>query len=149
MTAFSEDGLSAISTKLGTTLMLDSYTFNMCMQSWGSSSYARAMIELRTNVELKDTIVVAMHKHIKDWFYTCSDMVMNLKKPSLAPRGVPIDPKVGFKLVKQVFRPAFKKNNVKTSGNKKKDVEYNTLCFQVIDDVDKSTMYLLYHTHLL
>ncbi|GJZ43825.1 hypothetical protein Tco_0591080 [Tanacetum coccineum] len=26
---------------------------------------------------------------------------------------------------------------------------YNTLCFQVIDDVDKSTMYLLYCTHLL
>ncbi|GKG44766.1 hypothetical protein Tco_0486204, partial [Tanacetum coccineum] len=24
--------------------------------------------------------------------------------------------------------------------------EYNTLCFQVIDDVDKSTMYLLYCT---
>ncbi|GKC64684.1 hypothetical protein Tco_1097282 [Tanacetum coccineum] len=26
---------------------------------------------------------------------------------------------------------------------------YNTLCFQVIDDVDKSVMYLLYCTHLL
>ncbi|GJV66461.1 hypothetical protein Tco_1481970 [Tanacetum coccineum] len=26
---------------------------------------------------------------------------------------------------------------------------YNTLCFQVIDDVDKSAMYLLYCTHLL
>ncbi|GKG24643.1 hypothetical protein Tco_0395271, partial [Tanacetum coccineum] len=26
---------------------------------------------------------------------------------------------------------------------------YNTLCFQVIDDADKSTMYLLYCTHLL
>ncbi|GKF95616.1 hypothetical protein Tco_0288351 [Tanacetum coccineum] len=26
---------------------------------------------------------------------------------------------------------------------------YNTLCFQVIDDTDKSTMYLLYCTHLL
>ncbi|GKF04193.1 hypothetical protein Tco_0034861, partial [Tanacetum coccineum] len=115
VTAFSEDGLSAISTKLGTPLMLDSYTFDMCMQSWGSSSYAKAMIELRANVELKDTIVVAMHKR--------SDMVMNLKKPSQAPRGVPVDPKVGFKLVKQVYRPASKKNNVRTSGNKKKDVE--------------------------
>ncbi|GJX38654.1 putative reverse transcriptase domain-containing protein [Tanacetum coccineum] len=31
--AFSEDGLSAIATKLGTPLMLDSYTSNMCMQS--------------------------------------------------------------------------------------------------------------------
>ncbi|GJU86580.1 zinc finger, CCHC-type containing protein [Tanacetum coccineum] len=46
VTAFSEDGMSAISTKLGTPLMLDSYTSDMCLQSWGRSSYARVMIEL-------------------------------------------------------------------------------------------------------
>ncbi|GKF83779.1 putative reverse transcriptase domain-containing protein [Tanacetum coccineum] len=34
VTAFSEDGLSAIATKLGTPLMLDSYTSDMCNQSW-------------------------------------------------------------------------------------------------------------------
>ncbi|GJW28201.1 zinc finger, CCHC-type containing protein [Tanacetum coccineum] len=33
VTAFSEDGLSAIATKLGAPLMLDSYTSDMCMQS--------------------------------------------------------------------------------------------------------------------
>ncbi|GJW68540.1 Rop guanine nucleotide exchange factor 5 [Tanacetum coccineum] len=54
--AFSEDGLSVIATKLGTPLILDSYTSDMCMQSWGRSSYARAIIELRANVELKDTL---------------------------------------------------------------------------------------------
>nr|GFA76065.1 hypothetical protein [Tanacetum cinerariifolium] len=57
VTAFSEDGLSVIATKLGTPLMLDSYTFDMYMQSWGRSSYARVMIELRADVELKDNIV--------------------------------------------------------------------------------------------
>ncbi|GKC97447.1 putative reverse transcriptase domain-containing protein [Tanacetum coccineum] len=62
VTAFSEDGLSAIATKLGTPLMLDSYTADMCMQSWGRSSYARAMIKLRADVELKDNIVAAMPK---------------------------------------------------------------------------------------
>ncbi|GKC57375.1 cytokinin dehydrogenase 3-like protein, partial [Tanacetum coccineum] len=36
VTACSEDGLSAIATKLGTPLMLDSYTSDMCMQSWGA-----------------------------------------------------------------------------------------------------------------
>nr|GEV50618.1 hypothetical protein [Tanacetum cinerariifolium] len=36
--AFSEDGLIAIATKLGTPLMLDSYTSDMYMQSWGRSS---------------------------------------------------------------------------------------------------------------
>nr|GEU87543.1 hypothetical protein [Tanacetum cinerariifolium] len=50
-----------------------------------------------------------------------SDVVKNLKKPSQAPRGVPIGPNVRFKLVKQVYKP--KMNNVNTSGNKKKDVE--------------------------
>nr|GFC59974.1 hypothetical protein [Tanacetum cinerariifolium] len=36
VTAFSDDGLSAIATKLGTPLMLDSYTADMCTQSWGA-----------------------------------------------------------------------------------------------------------------
>ncbi|GJX21978.1 RNA-directed DNA polymerase, eukaryota, reverse transcriptase zinc-binding domain protein [Tanacetum coccineum] len=34
VTTFSEDGLNAIATKLGTPLMLDSYTSDMCLQSW-------------------------------------------------------------------------------------------------------------------
>nr|GEY65710.1 hypothetical protein [Tanacetum cinerariifolium] len=53
VTAFSEDGLSVIATKLRTPLMLDSYTSDMCLQSWGRSSYARVMVELRADVELK------------------------------------------------------------------------------------------------
>ncbi|GJX61034.1 hypothetical protein Tco_0293934 [Tanacetum coccineum] len=57
-----EDRLSVIATKLGTLLMLDSYTSDMCMQSWGRSSYARPMIELRADVELKYNIVLALPK---------------------------------------------------------------------------------------
>ncbi|GJU51811.1 putative reverse transcriptase domain-containing protein [Tanacetum coccineum] len=72
VTAFSEDSLSAIATKLGTPLMLDSYTADMCMQSWGRSSYARAMIELRADVELKDNIMAAMPKITRDGYYTCN-----------------------------------------------------------------------------
>nr|GEZ23478.1 hypothetical protein [Tanacetum cinerariifolium] len=70
VTTFSEDGLSPIATKLGTPLMLDSYTSDMCMQSWGRSSYARTMIELRADVELKDNIVVAMSKITREGYYT-------------------------------------------------------------------------------
>ncbi|GKD33087.1 putative reverse transcriptase domain-containing protein [Tanacetum coccineum] len=62
VTTFSEDGLSTIATKLDTTLMLDSYTYDISMQSWGRSSYARAMIELRANMELKDTTMMVMPK---------------------------------------------------------------------------------------
>ncbi|GJU44807.1 copia protein [Tanacetum coccineum] len=69
VTTFSEDGLSAISTKLGTSLMLDSYISDMFMQSWGRSSYARVMIELRADVELKDNIVMAMPKITREDHY--------------------------------------------------------------------------------
>nr|GEV78816.1 hypothetical protein [Tanacetum cinerariifolium] len=76
-----EDGLSVIATKLSTPLMLDSYTSDMCMQSWGRSSYARVMIELRADVELKDNIVVAMPKITKEGHYTCNVRVEYEWKP--------------------------------------------------------------------
>ncbi|GJV10410.1 putative reverse transcriptase domain-containing protein, partial [Tanacetum coccineum] len=81
VTTFSDDGLSDIATKLGTPLMFDSYTSDMCMQSWGRSSYARAMIELRADVELKDNIVVAMPKIKGEGHYICNVRVEYEWKP--------------------------------------------------------------------
>ncbi|GKD05540.1 retrotransposon protein, putative, ty1-copia subclass [Tanacetum coccineum] len=81
VTAFSEDGLSAIVIKLGTPLMLDSYASDMCMQSWGRSSYSRAMIALRADLELKDNIVVAMPKITEEGHYTCNIRVEYEWKP--------------------------------------------------------------------
>ncbi|GJZ60355.1 hypothetical protein Tco_0616171 [Tanacetum coccineum] len=72
MTVFSEYGLSAITTKLSTPLMLDSYTSDMCFKSWFKLSYARAMIEPRTDEELKDTIVGVMPKLVGEGFYMCT-----------------------------------------------------------------------------
>ncbi|GKC86596.1 transposon ty3-G gag-pol polyprotein [Tanacetum coccineum] len=51
------------------------------------SSFTRAMIELRADVELKDTIVVAMPKLVG------FDVAKNLKNPRQAARGVPVGPK--------------------------------------------------------
>ncbi|GJY19329.1 stigma-specific STIG1 family protein [Tanacetum coccineum] len=152
MTAFSKDGLSAIATKLGTPLMLDSYTSDMCNQSWGRSSYARAMIEVRADVELKDTILADMPKLTGEGFSTCnfhdecpknidSGRAKNVKKPSQAPRGVLVGPKVGFKPTKQTFRVVPKQTNANTSGGKKKDVELpkevsNLNPFDVLNSVD-------------
>nr|GEW25236.1 hypothetical protein [Tanacetum cinerariifolium] len=124
MIAFIEDGLSAIATKLGTPLMLDSYISDMCMHSWDMSSYARAMIELRAYVKLRDTILVAMYKlvfgHVLD---ECPkkiilDEVKNLKNPRQGIRGVHVGPNVGFKPVKQVYKPVSNKNGANTSGKK-------------------------------
>ncbi|GKC02506.1 hypothetical protein Tco_0994116, partial [Tanacetum coccineum] len=67
ITAFSEDGLSVIATKLGTPL-IDSYTSDMYMESWGRSSYARVMIELQIDVVLKDTLVVVVPKLVGEGF---------------------------------------------------------------------------------
>ncbi|GKA18286.1 hypothetical protein Tco_0698123 [Tanacetum coccineum] len=86
----------------------------------GRSSYARALIEVRADVELKDNIVVAMPKLVGEGFYTCnvrdecpknkvSDVVKNMKKPSQTPRGVPVGPKLGFQPTKQVYRQVSKK----------------------------------------
>ncbi|GKE55364.1 RNA-directed DNA polymerase, eukaryota, reverse transcriptase zinc-binding domain protein [Tanacetum coccineum] len=80
-TAFSEDGLSVIATILGTSLMLDSYTSDMYMQSWGRSSYVKAMIELQVDVELKDIIIVAMPKCVGEVFYMCTIRVEYEWKP--------------------------------------------------------------------
>ncbi|GJZ96319.1 hypothetical protein Tco_0668653 [Tanacetum coccineum] len=46
-----------------------------------------------------------------------------MKKPSQTHRGVPVGLNVGFQPTKQVYRQVFKKNNVITSGNKKKNME--------------------------
>ncbi|GKD40980.1 retrotransposon protein, putative, ty1-copia subclass, partial [Tanacetum coccineum] len=81
VTAFSDDGLSAIATKLGTPLMLDSYTSNMCMQSCDRSSYARVMIELRADVELKDNTVVVMPRIKGEGNYICNVRVEYEWKP--------------------------------------------------------------------
>ncbi|GKD24562.1 hypothetical protein Tco_1230776 [Tanacetum coccineum] len=124
------------------------------------------------DMELKNTIVVAMPKLVREGFYTCtihvgyewkpprcacckvfghvkdeypknigSDVAKNLKNPSQTPRGVPVSPKVGFKLIKQVYRPLSIKNNVNISGNKKKDVQSrkevsNSNPFDVLNSVE-------------
>nr|GEW95821.1 hypothetical protein [Tanacetum cinerariifolium] len=91
--------------------------------NYGRSSYARAMIEVRADVELKDTIVVAMPKLTREGFYTCNVHVEYEWKPLICacckvfrhvldecPTNIDLD-------------VVARKNNVNTNGNKKKDVE--------------------------
>ncbi|GJX14398.1 hypothetical protein Tco_0206156 [Tanacetum coccineum] len=87
---FSEDG-SVIATKFGTPLMLDSYISAMCIESWGSSSFARVMIELKADVELKDTTVVFGHVLNDCPKRIVSNVLKNLKNPRHAARGVQIN----------------------------------------------------------
>ncbi|GJT40676.1 hypothetical protein Tco_0940541 [Tanacetum coccineum] len=101
--------------------MLDSYTSDMCMQSWGRSSYARVMIELRAEVKLKINIIVATPKITRESHYTCAGEKKNVKKHNQTSRGVP--PTAG------------------SSGNKKKGVEptikvSNSNSFDVLTSVN-------------
>ncbi|GJR01045.1 hypothetical protein Tco_0524029 [Tanacetum coccineum] len=106
ITAFSEDGLSVIATKL-------------------------AMIELRADVELKDTIVVAMPKIIREGYYTFIVRVEYEWKPPGSDCGIltrqPANPNPtriatsSFKPHKEYQRVP-KKPIANSSGNKKKGV---------------------------
>nr|GEX66682.1 hypothetical protein [Tanacetum cinerariifolium] len=58
--AYYDVGLSLISTQIGKPLMLDSYTSNMCLNSWGRSAYARVLIEIAADVELVESLIIAM-----------------------------------------------------------------------------------------
>ncbi|GJT35114.1 retrovirus-related pol polyprotein from transposon TNT 1-94 [Tanacetum coccineum] len=146
VTAFSEDGLSAIATKL-------------------------VVIEIRADVKLKDNIVVAMPKSTREDHYTCNVHVeyewkpyrcssckvfrhiheeclkntgasekKTMKKPSQTSQGVLVGPKMGFKPQKE-YRPVPKKSTVSFSGNKKKGVKptievSNSNSFDVLNSVD-------------
>nr|GEZ45863.1 hypothetical protein [Tanacetum cinerariifolium]GFA05200.1 hypothetical protein [Tanacetum cinerariifolium] len=140
VTAFSEDSLSAIATKLGAPLMLDSYTSNMCMQSWGRSSYARVMIELRADLKLKDNIVMAMPKIKGEGHYICAGKKKTLMKPSQTSRGIPVGLEIGFK-PRQEYRHVPKKTTASSSGNKNKGEKptcevSNSNPFEVLNSID-------------
>ncbi|GJU70299.1 U5 small nuclear ribonucleoprotein helicase [Tanacetum coccineum] len=117
ITVFTQDGLSAIATKLGKSLMLDSYTAAMCTDSWGRASYAREMIKLIADVELRDTIAVVVPKFRDDYpNKIVSDISKNSNMSSQPARGPPVGlkPKSTF-----VYRPVSTKKAVKANGNSK------------------------------
>nr|GEX73429.1 hypothetical protein [Tanacetum cinerariifolium] len=58
--AYSEVGLSLIITQIGCPIMLDSYTSNMCVRSWGKNKYARALIEVSVDRDLMESIVITI-----------------------------------------------------------------------------------------
>nr|GEY24110.1 hypothetical protein [Tanacetum cinerariifolium] len=107
----------------------------------GRSSYARVMIELRADVELKDNIVVVMPKITRE----VAGKKKTTKKPSQNSRGVSVGPKIGFKPQKE-YRHVPKKPNANPSGNKKKGVEptikvSNSNLFDVLNSVDNDVKF--------
>ncbi|XP_021975506.1 uncharacterized protein LOC110870633 [Helianthus annuus] len=60
LATYTEDGLSLIASKVGTPKVLDNETTKMCLDSWGRSSYARAIVELDAEKDLKNNVTVAI-----------------------------------------------------------------------------------------
>nr|GEW84627.1 hypothetical protein [Tanacetum cinerariifolium] len=64
--AYSDIRLSLITTQIRKPFMLDSYKSNMCLHSWGRSTYARALIEILADVDLMDSLVIAIPRCDKE-----------------------------------------------------------------------------------
>ncbi|GJW36241.1 trichome birefringence-like protein 3 [Tanacetum coccineum] len=58
--AYSEDGLSLISSQLGKLVMLDAFTAAMCKDPWGRIGFARTLIEVSVAKELKQEVTMAV-----------------------------------------------------------------------------------------
>ncbi|GJS18094.1 RNA-directed DNA polymerase, eukaryota, reverse transcriptase zinc-binding domain protein [Tanacetum coccineum] len=60
LVAYKSDELSLIVTKIGTLMMLDSYTSSMCLVTWDRSTYARILIEIDVCNGFSDNLVIAV-----------------------------------------------------------------------------------------
>ncbi|GJU18979.1 eukaryotic aspartyl protease family protein [Tanacetum coccineum] len=58
--AYSEDGLSLIATQIGKPLMLDAFTSSMCVEAWGRINFARALIEISSDTDLKKEVIMTI-----------------------------------------------------------------------------------------
>ncbi|KAJ0887512.1 hypothetical protein HanRHA438_Chr09g0391641 [Helianthus annuus] len=60
LAAYTEDGLSLITTTIGEPKALDSFTTSMCVDMWGRSSFARALVEISADTDLKEELTIAV-----------------------------------------------------------------------------------------
>ncbi|GJS82036.1 putative reverse transcriptase domain, reverse transcriptase zinc-binding domain protein [Tanacetum coccineum] len=58
--AYSKDGLSLIATQIGKPIMFDAFTNAMCAEPWGRLGFARALIEVTTEIELKHEVTMVV-----------------------------------------------------------------------------------------
>ncbi|GKC44700.1 aspartic peptidase, partial [Tanacetum coccineum] len=58
--AYSEDGLSLIATQIGNPIMLDAFTSTMCVEAWGRIGYARALIKVSADKDLKQEVTMVV-----------------------------------------------------------------------------------------
>ncbi|GJY39712.1 nucleotide-binding alpha-beta plait domain-containing protein [Tanacetum coccineum] len=60
LVAYSKDGLSLIATQIGKPLMLDAFTSSMCVESWGHISFARVLVKISSDTNLKKEVTMTV-----------------------------------------------------------------------------------------
>nr|GEW43262.1 hypothetical protein [Tanacetum cinerariifolium] len=100
ITAFNKDGLSAIATKLSTPLMIDSYTSDMCVQSWAMPKITReghytcnVYVEYEWKPLRCSSCKIFGHVHEECPKNTGAGEKKTIRKPSQTLRGVPVGSK--------------------------------------------------------
>ncbi|GKB25219.1 retrovirus-related pol polyprotein from transposon TNT 1-94 [Tanacetum coccineum] len=140
VTAFNEDGLSAIATKLADVEFKDNIVVAMHKINREGHYTCNVHVEYEWKPPRFSSCKVFGHIHKECPKNTSVVEKKNVKKPSQTSRGVSVGPKMGFKPNKE-YRPVLKKSTASSSGNKKKCVEptievSNSNPFDVLNSVD-------------
>ncbi|GJW77233.1 RNA-directed DNA polymerase, eukaryota, reverse transcriptase zinc-binding domain protein [Tanacetum coccineum] len=122
VTAFSEDGLSGIATKLADMELKDNIVVVMPKITREGHYTCNVSVEYEWKPPRCSSCKVFGHIHEECPKNTGAGEKKTVKKPSQTSRGVPVGPKIGFKPQKE-YRPVPKKSTTSSSGNKKKGVE--------------------------
>ncbi|GJU33230.1 putative reverse transcriptase domain-containing protein [Tanacetum coccineum] len=121
--AFSEDGLSAIATKLANAELKDNIV--AAMPKITGEGYYTCNIRVEYEWKPPRCAYCKVFGHVQE---ECiknigTSETKNLKKTSQNPKGISVGQKMGFKPTKQVFQPVSKKPTANPSVNRKKNVE--------------------------
>nr|GEV40137.1 hypothetical protein [Tanacetum cinerariifolium] len=118
VTAFSEDGLSVIATKIE---LKDNIVAVMPKITKESNYTCNIRVEYEWRCACCKVFGHVLEECPKN---ICVGVTKNLKKTSQIPKGIPVGQKMGFKPTKQqVYQPVSKKPTTNYGGNKKKNMD--------------------------
>ncbi|GJY55944.1 aspartic peptidase [Tanacetum coccineum] len=78
--AYSKDGLSLIGSQIGKLIMIDAFTSSMCVDPWGRIRFARSLIEVSAETDLKQEVIMDEAEVPSDWFHYGDDKKKNKGK---------------------------------------------------------------------
>nr|GEW98704.1 hypothetical protein [Tanacetum cinerariifolium] len=140
VTAFSDDGLSAITTKMADVELKDNIVVDMPKITREGHYTCNVRVEYEWKTSRCSSCKVFGHIPEECPKNTGAGEKNTVKKPSQTSQGVPVGQKMGFKPQKE-YQPISKKPNASSSGNMKKGVKptievSNSNPFDVLNSVD-------------